>query len=102
MENTGLYLKIFGYSDKLIEVQQNGMHYNEIDCLGYDVIFEFTDRTKIRFHYGKNNDTLGIWSIIVLNQGEAKQCLTICNDENAEIHSDVFEIKAKIWTIERV
>lgn len=96
------HLKIFGYSDDLIEVYDGTRHINEIDCLGYDAIIQFTDKTEIKVHYGKNNNTLGVWEITVLNQGFATQGLTVCNDKNAEIYSDIFEIEADIWSLDRV
>lgn len=54
----------------------------------------FTDGTIIHVEYGK--DEKGIWKIEVPHRGNAEQKLTICNDEDAEIYSDIFEIDAAI------
>lgn len=52
------------------------------------------DGTVIRVGYPKA--TAAIWWIKVDTQGTAAQMLTVCNDENAPVYSDVFEIDAEI------
>ena len=54
----------------------------------------FVDGTVIRVHYGKSG--LGVWKITVEKQGSAPQILTECEDEDADIYSDMFEISAEI------
>ena len=58
----------------------------------YGTIIDITDDTVIEVEYGK--DGKGIWKIEVTHRGNAEQKLTICNDEDAEIYSDIFEIDA--------
>ena len=82
-------IKIYGCSDDLVEIEGSIYSEDEIGCYEYDVIIEFYDGTVIRIGYGKPN--LAIWSINV-KQGTARQKLTVCNDEEAELYSDVFEI----------
>lgn len=83
-------IKIYGCSDDLVEIEGSVYSEDEIGCYGYDVIIEFYDGTVIRIGYVKPN--LDIWSINVKKQGTARQKLTVCNDEEAELYSDVFEI----------
>lgn len=84
--------KVYGCSDDLVEIEP----VDEIDCFDCDVYIRFSDNTLIKVYYEKNN--IGIWGIEVLEKGTAKQTLTECNDKDAEIYSDVFEIDADyIW-----
>ena len=71
----------------------------EIGCYDKNVRIAFKDGTTILIGYCKPG--LGVWWIAVEKQGTAHQKLTVCNDEDAEIYSDVFEIDAPIlgWVI---
>ena len=86
--------KVYGMSDDLVEVEtvKNIYPYDEIGCFDSMVRILFTDNTVIEVEYGK--DGKGIWKIEVTHKGDAKQKLTICDDENANIYSDIFEIDA--------
>ena len=83
-------------SDDLVEVEtvKNIYPYDEIGCFDSMVRILFTDNTVIEVEYGK--DGKGIWKIEVKHKGNAKQKLTICDDEDADIYSDIFEIDADI------
>lgn len=94
-------LKIFGYSDDLVEIY-GSRNVDEIDCFDKDVFIEFTDGTEIKIHYGKNHDKTGIWAISVSKEGSAPHTLTICNDENTEIYSDIFKIQAEVKNVRRM
>ena len=87
--------KIYGCSDDLVEI--DGSKYdNEIGC-NYnnpDVRIWFADGTVIHIGYGKED--LAIWCITVEKKGTAKQTLQICEDEDADIYSDIFEIDSEI------
>lgn len=87
-------VKIYGASDDLIEIEgfQNG--FDEIDCYDEKVEIDFLDGTIISIVYGKPN--LAVWGIKVLREGKANHTLTICEDEEAEIYSDIFEIDSDI------
>ena len=85
--------KVYGYSDDILCFEYENGSADEIGCYDEIVIASFTDGTKIRAKYGKENK--GIWSIEVIKKGTAKQKLTLCNDENADIYSDVLEIEAE-------
>ena len=39
---------------------------------------------------------MGVWWIKVNRKGTAPQKLTVCEDEDAEIYSDIFEIDSEI------
>lgn len=86
--------KVYGWSDDLVEVktEKNIYPYDEIGCFDSMVRILFTDNTIIHVEYGK--DGKGIWKIEVIHKGDAKQKLTICDDEYADIYSDIFEIDA--------
>jgi hypothetical protein len=89
--------KIYGSSDDLVEI--DGIHSDEIGCYEKNVRIVFRDGTKILVGYSKPG--LGVWWIKVEKRGTAEQKLTICQDEDAEIYSDIFEIDSTIrgWAI---
>ena len=87
-------IKIYGYSDDFVEIENSSYEENEIGCYDSIVRFCFTDGTIIRVGYSKEN--LAVWWIEVEKQGTADQRLEICNDEEAEIYSDIFYIDAEI------
>ena len=86
--------KVYGMSDDLVEVEteKNIYPYDEIGCFDCMVRIYFTDNTVIEVEYGK--DDKGIWKIEIKNKGFARQKLTICDNEDADIYSDIFEIDA--------
>lgn len=83
-------IKVYGYSDDLVEVEGVRYPFNEIGCFEKDVRIRFMDGTVIRVGYPKAD--CACWWIEVEEKGTAKQSLTVCNDDEAEIYSDVFEI----------
>lgn len=85
---------IHGASDDLVEIVGSTYVPNEIDCYDKDVKITFTDGTIIRIGYSKMNKA--IWGITVEKQGSAWQSLTVCNNENDQFYSDVFEIEAEV------
>lgn len=87
-------VKVFGESDDLCEIEGSVYQENEIGCYNHNVKIHFVDGTVIRVGYPKAN--AAIWWIEVEKQGTAEQSLTVCNDENARIYSDIFEIDAEI------
>ena len=70
-------IKIYGCNKGLIEIKND----------------QYTT-TVIRVGYSKPN--LNVWYIKVEKLGTAKQKLTICNDEESKIYSDIFEIDSEI------
>lgn len=87
-------IKIYGLSDDLVEICGSAYKENEIGCWNSDVRIRFVDGTVIRVGYPK--EIGAIWWIEVEKRGSAEQRLTICEDEDAEIYSDTFEILAEI------
>ena len=87
-------IKIYGCSDDLVEIEGSTYEEDEIGCFCSDVLIDFVDGTVIRVGYSKPD--IAVWYIKVEKQGTAKQVLTVCEDENADIYSDVFEIDAEI------
>lgn len=85
-------IKVYGYSDDNLVLDGAPYPVDEIGCFHSVVEVRFSDGTKIKAGYPKNN--VGVWWIKVLEKGTALQTLTECNDEDAEIYSDVFEIDA--------
>lgn len=86
--------KIFGYSDDIVEIKNSNYKCDEIYCFNKDVRIKFTDGTVIRVGYSKPD--CAIWWIEIEECGTATQKFTICDDENADIYSDIFEIDAEI------
>lgn len=93
-------IKIYGVSDDLVEIEGSTYEEDEIGCYDKDVLIDFVDGTRIRVHYGKQD--LGVWKISIEKMGTARQILTECNDEDADIYSDVLEIDAEIRRHEMV
>ena len=91
--------KVYGYSDDIVEIENSNGGVTEIDCYERNVRIAFRDGTKILVGYGKHD--LGVWRIEVERHGAAPQRLTVCEDEDAEIYSDIFEIDSPIlgWVI---
>lgn len=87
-------VRVYGASDDLVEIVGNAYNNEEIGCYNFDVRICFTDGTVIRMGYPKAD--AAIWWIEVEKQGTALQELTVCNDEDARIYSDIFEIDAGI------
>ena len=87
-------IKIRGVSDDLVEIYDSCYREDEFGCWKKDVRIRFLDGTIIRVGYPK--DGKAIWWIEVEKQGTAKQALTICDDVNADVYSDIFEIDSEI------
>ena len=86
-------VKVYGASDDLVEIENSKYKEDEIGCYDHDVRIRFFDGTVIRVGYPK--DGLAIWWIEIEKQGTAEHKLTICNDEDARIYSDIFEIDSE-------
>ena len=93
-------IRIYGYSDDLVEVERDGQFHKEVDAYDVDIRFEFSDGTQIRVGYCKPE--LGIWYIIVEKQGSAEQTLDVCLVQDEESYSDEFRIDAEIVAMEAV
>ena len=85
--------KVYGYSDDLLVIEGAPYPSDEIGCFDATVEVTFTDGTVIKAQYPKKDKA--IWKIEVLKKGTASQNLVICEDEDAEIYSDVFTIDAE-------
>ena len=91
-ERNDFIVRVFGYSDDLVDIEGSSYPEYEIDCFDRDVRLWFDDGTVIRVSYGQ----AGIWKIKVENQGDAPQKLTVCEDEDADLYSDVLDINAEV------
>ena len=87
-------VKVYGASDDLVEIENSKYKEDEIGCYDHDVRIRFFDGTVIRVGYPK--DGLAIWWVEIEKQGTADQKMTICDDEDARIYSDIFEIDSEI------
>ena len=85
-------IKVYGYSDDILELDGAPYPADEIGCFDSTVEVRFSDGTLIKAGYPKKG--AGIWRIKVLEKGNAPQKLIECNNEDAEIYSDIFEIDA--------
>ena len=87
-------VKVYGASDDLVEIENSKYKEDEIGCYDHDVRIRFFDGTVIRVGYPK--DGLAIWWVEIEKQGTEEQKMTICDDEDARIYSDIFEIDSEI------
>lgn len=87
-------IKIYGASDDLVEIEGSTYEEDEIGCYNQDVLIDFVDGTTIRVGYSKPD--LAVWYIRIEKKGTAPQLLTMCEDEDSDIYSDVFEINAEV------
>lgn len=87
-------VKVYGASVDLVIIEGSAYKEDEIGCFGKDVRIRFLDGTVIRAGYPKPD--AGIWWIDVERKGIAAQRMDVCNDEDAQIYSDVFCIDSEI------
>lgn len=85
--------KVYGYSDDIVCIEHLEGGCTEIDCFDSNVVIAFEDGTTILVGYGKRDKA--IWGIKIADCGSAPCNLIDCEDEEAEIYSDVFEIEAE-------
>ena len=85
--------KVYGYSDDIVVIEHIEGGCTEIDCYDKDVSIRFEDGTVIHIGYGK--DDKAIWWIKITTCGGANCEKTDCEDEDAEIYSDILEIEAE-------
>ena len=83
-------IRIYGASDDLVEIEGSEYKEDEIGCYNHNVRIWFKDGTVILVGYGKED--LAVWWIKVENSGLGYWTLTECDDEDAEIYSDIFEM----------
>lgn len=93
-------VKVYGFSDDLVEIEGSSYSKTEIDCWSRGVRFKFTDGTviTIRFENFLNKENSpSVWKITVKTVGSAHMSLFKCNPiNNSKLYSDVFEIDAEI------
>lgn len=87
-------LKVYGYGDDNLVIDGADYPYDEMDCFDTKLKVWFTDGTIIECGYGK--DHKGIWWINILEEGSAEYKLTVCDDEDADIYSDILEIDSEV------
>ena len=87
--------KVYGYSDDIVCIEHLEGGCTEIDCFDKEVVITFEDGTEILVGYGKLDEA--IWWIRISHGGSAFCDLIPCDDEDAEIHSDVFEIDSEVF-----
>lgn len=93
-------VKVYGYSDDIVVIERSCYKQREIDCFNKDVIIHFEDGTVIRIGYSKPD--IGVWYIIIEQNGTAPQTLTICENDEADIYSDIFDIESEVLSHEIV
>lgn len=82
--------KVYGQSDDNIYFE--GDVYGQVSKFGTDdapqgVLLFFSDGTILEVKYGKLGR--GIWGITLHNQGELFDRIELCDDEDADIYSDI-------------
>ena len=93
-ETPQITTKIYGYSDDLVIIEEDNIITEEIDCYERDVLITFQDNTVICVGYSKPD--IAVWYISVENAGSAESTLTVCDDEDADVYSDIFEINSQV------
>lgn len=93
-------VKIYGASDDLVEIEGSKYKEDEIGCYNENVRIWFKDGTVILVSYGKED--LAVWKINIEETGTAEQHLEICEDEDADIYSDIFKIDSEILKHETI
>lgn len=88
---------VYRASDDLVEIEEDGGRNEEIDCYNKVAQIEFKDGTVISIGYPK--EKLAVWWIKVEKTGSAWHNLTVCNNENDQYYSDVFEIDARVKNV---
>lgn len=94
---TGVETRIYGRSDDLIEF--DGGYSGEVGAYGTDredsgILVVISDGTLLEVQYGKGGQ--GIWGIKVLKKGTAYFSFEPCDDEDADIYSDIVTLKGDI------
>lgn len=87
-------VKIYGASDDIVIISGSTYKESSIDCYNKAVLIYFSDGTTIRVQYPKKD--IAVWEIIVEEAGTAYKKLHVCNDEEEDIYSDIFEIDAEV------
>ena len=84
--------KVYGTSDDLIEIE--GELNEEINVINKAVLLIFNDGTILIVKYGKLE--LAIWEITILKKGELFDHIEKCDNQNADIYSDIVYFKKGI------
>ena len=87
-------VRVYGVSDDLVEIEGTKYPDDEIDCFDKDVMIGFKDGTEIRVGYPKEN--MAVWGIEIEETGGAAYAMNGCDDQDAEIYSDVFSIDSEV------
>ena len=87
-------IRIYGASDDLVEIEGSQYKEDEIGCFDRDVRIWFEDGTVIRVGYPKKD--LAVWWVEIECAGFVEKKIQYCNDEEADIYSDIFEIDSEI------
>ena len=87
-------VRVYGVSDDLVEIEGAKYPDDEIDCFYKDMLIGFKDGTEIRVGYPKEN--LAVWWIEIEKTGGAAYAMNRCDDQDAEIYSDVFSINSDV------
>ena len=86
-------IRVYGCSDDLVEIEGAKYPDDEVDCFDKDLRIGFKDGTVIRVGYPKEGKA--VWWIEVEKIGVADHNIICCDDEDAEIYSDVFTINSE-------
>ena len=87
-------VKVYGYSDDVVVIEGSKYKEDEIGCYDATVRIHFSAGTVIHIGYPKPGK--GVWWIEVEQKGSANMEMSYCDDEDAEIYSDIFMIDAEI------
>jgi hypothetical protein len=89
-------IKAYGRSDDLVELEGDICYEFSPGATG-PALLVFDDGTLVSVEYGKPGNR-GIWAITVHVRGKEFDRLETCDNEDAEVYSDVLYMKAGVKT----
>jgi len=89
---------VYGRSDDLVEVDGDVVgEGGYVDNRGRGTLVVADDGTILELKHGKGGK--GIWAITVINKGPKFDSIEYCDDEDAEIYSDIAYLQDGVKTI---
>lgn len=85
--------KIYGYSDDIVEIENN-TSFDEVNCYNKDVFIILSDGVRVKFSYLD-----GVWKASVINKGNACFNIDEAKDADSDNYSDVFTSEADIVSV---
>lgn len=88
-------IRIYGVSDELIIVEENGVELEKIDCNHNDIQFEMSDGTIVLFQYSIKKSK--VWTASIVDEGYGDYVIEEYDEEASETRSDAVEVDAEYY-----